>query len=155
MSQLIDAKLERVDKKHAALSSVNQQLMDALNTYHSLMKESLQMPYQSGPPHMPSQFPVPPQYQQYGQVPSHDHQQNGGIQPQYPIGTCMPGAGAPIPTSNYVPASANYVPTTGPNQHYPAASNAASGYIPHVPGAQYGYHQPPSGDINYSQPQNK
>ena len=154
MSQLIDAKLERVDKKHAALSTVNQQLMDALNTYHSLMKESLQMPYQSGPSQIPSQFPAPPQYQQYGQVPSHGHQQNG-MPPQYPIGTCMPGAGAPVPPNNYVPAS-NYVPTTaGPNPHYPVASNTTPGYIPQVQGAQYGYQQPTSVDSNYSQPQNK
>ncbi|XP_074598622.1 signal transducing adapter molecule 1-like isoform X2 [Brevipalpus obovatus] len=37
MNHLIDRELEKIDKNHAALTTVNQQLTEALNLYHSLM----------------------------------------------------------------------------------------------------------------------
>lgn len=40
MNVLIDMELEKIDKTHAALTSANQQLTEALNLYHSLMRNS-------------------------------------------------------------------------------------------------------------------
>ncbi|XP_073821087.1 signal transducing adaptor molecule [Musca autumnalis] len=48
MGPLIDAELERVDRKHAQLSQLSSDLVDAINLYHSLMRDdrnSLGTPY--------------------------------------------------------------------------------------------------------------
>lgn len=58
MGPLIDMELERVDRKHARLTQLSADLVDALNLYHTLMREpphmkqpqSMQGPY---PPSMP------------------------------------------------------------------------------------------------------
>lgn len=39
MGPLIDAELERVDRKHAQLSQLSSDLVDAINLYHSLMRD--------------------------------------------------------------------------------------------------------------------
>lgn len=39
MGPLIDAKLEKVDRKHAQLTQLSSDLVEALNLYHSLMRE--------------------------------------------------------------------------------------------------------------------
>lgn len=39
MGPLIDAELERVDRKHAQLTQLSSDLVEALNLYHSLMRE--------------------------------------------------------------------------------------------------------------------
>lgn len=39
MGPLIDAELERVDRKHAQLTQLSTDLVDALSLYHSLMRE--------------------------------------------------------------------------------------------------------------------
>lgn len=39
MGPLIDAELEKVDKKHAQLTQLSSNLVDALNLYHTLMRE--------------------------------------------------------------------------------------------------------------------
>ncbi|BFZ21609.1 hypothetical protein BsWGS_24648 [Bradybaena similaris] len=45
MGPLIDAELEVVDKKHACLVELNKKLMEALQMYHGLMKETLAYGY--------------------------------------------------------------------------------------------------------------
>lgn len=40
MAPLIDAELERVDRKHAQLTQLSKELVDAINLYHTLMRES-------------------------------------------------------------------------------------------------------------------
>lgn len=45
MGPLIDAELERVDRKHAQLTQLSADLVEALNLYHTLMREP-----QFGPP---------------------------------------------------------------------------------------------------------
>lgn len=55
MGPLIDAELERVDRKHAQLSQLSSDLVDAINLYHSLMRDdrnALGSPY-----HMPGTMP--------------------------------------------------------------------------------------------------
>lgn len=39
MGPLIDAELEKVDRKHAQLTQLSSNLVDALNLYHTLMRE--------------------------------------------------------------------------------------------------------------------
>ena len=40
MGPLIDAELERVDRKHAQLTQLSSDLVDAINLYHTLMRDS-------------------------------------------------------------------------------------------------------------------
>lgn len=65
MGPLIDSALEQVDRKHAQLTQLSSDLVEALNLYHSLMRE----PSGPGPSYMqkPSTYdymtPVlPPQH---------------------------------------------------------------------------------------------
>lgn len=83
MGPLIDQELEKIDKRHAALTGANKQLMDAMNLYHSLMKDSFPMstyysgfsasympstqPYQA-PPTMTSSHQTEPPAQMFGQM---------------------------------------------------------------------------------------
>lgn len=39
MGPLIDTELERIDRKHAQLTQLSSDLVEALNLYHSLMPE--------------------------------------------------------------------------------------------------------------------
>ena len=40
MLPLIDAELERVDRKHAQLTQLSSDLVEAINLYHTLMRET-------------------------------------------------------------------------------------------------------------------
>lgn len=44
MGPLIDAELERVDRKHAQLTQLSSDLIDTINLYHSLMRETERTP---------------------------------------------------------------------------------------------------------------
>lgn len=63
MGPLIDTELERVDRKHAQLTQLSADLVEALNLYHTLMREPQ---YSTLPKHMP--YPFPPQT---AHLPSH------------------------------------------------------------------------------------
>ncbi len=65
MGPLIDNELERVDRKHAQLTQLSSDLVEALNLYHTLMREpgpqAVPSSYHSlakGPP-FPYQQPLP------------------------------------------------------------------------------------------------
>ena len=73
MGPLIDAALEKTDRQHATLTQLSSDLVDALNLYHTLMRE----PHPAAPanyilpkmppPHMnpypfPNQGPPPPNH---------------------------------------------------------------------------------------------
>lgn len=75
MGPLIDSELERVDRKHAQLSKLSGDLVEALSLYHMLMREpqyqSIKPPYgytppptaasyNGMPPNMPPQMVGPP-----------------------------------------------------------------------------------------------
>ena len=51
MGPLIDAALEKVDRRHAQLTQLSSDLVDALNLYHTLMREP--------PPPTPSNYTLP------------------------------------------------------------------------------------------------
>lgn len=81
MLPLIDSELERVDRHHAKLTQLSSNLVDSINMYHMLMRESdmqltgygmNQMFRQAGPPMsngmyhpnmyaVSSNYPMPPQ----------------------------------------------------------------------------------------------
>lgn len=59
MGPLIDAELERVDRKHAQLTQLSSDLVDALSLYHMLMREPqfptvAKVPYGYSPTSQPS-----------------------------------------------------------------------------------------------------
>lgn len=55
MGPLVDAALEKADMKHAQLTQLSTNLVDAFNLYHSLMRE----PYHySSTPHLPANMPT-------------------------------------------------------------------------------------------------
>ncbi|XP_014291611.1 signal transducing adapter molecule 1 [Halyomorpha halys] len=64
MGPLIDAELERVDRKHAQLTTLSSGLVDALNLYHGLMREP-----------KPQWFPPPPEYMYQQAPPPHVYPQ--------------------------------------------------------------------------------
>lgn len=59
MGPLIDSELERVDRKHAQLTKLSSDLVEALSLYHTLMREPQhqsinKMPYGYSDMHPPS-----------------------------------------------------------------------------------------------------
>lgn len=60
MGPLIDMELEKVDRKHARLTQLSSDLVDALNLYHTLMREPPHMKHASPsfPQHIPPQMVV-------------------------------------------------------------------------------------------------
>lgn len=93
MGPLIDAELERVDRKHAQLTQLSADLVEALGLYHSLMREQPQLPYSFNqmpqPPHsvpQPSHGMAPPT----SMVPANYN----GLPPQSQ-GMMPPGMGPP------------------------------------------------------------
>jgi len=92
MAPLIDAELEQVDRRHAQLTRLSHELVDALSLYHTLMREMPAMGGMSGYGMYPGYGTVMP-----GQPPI-----QGGYMPQHMgphAGQTPPGMGAPGLTS--------------------------------------------------------
>ena len=120
MSPLIDQELEKIDKQHAGLTSLNKELVDALNLYSNLMKESAmaQPGYAFGP--------VPPYPQQHQQ----QQQQPQNFYPGYQIpdqGFQMQPPPQPQPQYNPAYAYAGHYDTSG---QYQTDQNGAVVYPP-------------------------
>ncbi|XP_075992829.1 signal transducing adaptor molecule [Anticarsia gemmatalis] len=60
MGSLVDAALERADRRHARLTQLSAELVDALNLYHSLMRDPLKPAYGSLAGPAPPAPPAPP-----------------------------------------------------------------------------------------------
>ncbi|GLV38628.1 Signal transducing adaptor molecule [Carabus blaptoides fortunei] len=82
MGPLIDAELERVDRKHAQLTQLSSDLVEALNLYHTLMREPQ---YSTLPKPLP--YAIPPQMN-HTHLPAHMY--NGGM-PPHGVGHQFPG----------------------------------------------------------------
>ncbi|KAG8228579.1 hypothetical protein J437_LFUL009284 [Ladona fulva] len=82
MGPLIDAELEKVDRKHAHLTQLSADLVEALNLYHTLMREPSHSKHQFRPPMHPMM--VHPPHQQ-PPIP-------GGFEAPRPFGPPMPSA---------------------------------------------------------------
>ncbi|KAF0309530.1 Signal transducing adapter molecule 1 [Amphibalanus amphitrite] len=114
MGPLIDQELERTDRRHAQLTKISSDLVDALNLYHQLMRDT---PAVSG---------------YYGPPPAHLVKQYG--QPG-------PMAGAPPPPGGYygMPPAPPGLPQHGAPQPYPGPGPM----MPPMPGHMAGYPQAP------------
>lgn len=157
MGPLIDAKLEEIDRKHAALTGANRHLNEALNLYRQLMKESCtnpaysmagpmpgamnQLPVASAAPgvmNVPGQQPLPG-----GQYYNPYNQPHNMSMPPTSVNNQPPQPHNPQPP-NATPVSSAYGPTPG----YPPAGYMMPPYSSphHQPNPQVPYspmHQPP------------
>lgn len=126
MGPLIDQELEKIDRCHASLTGINQRLMESLNMYHDLMKESFSMssmPPVSGSYGVPYAGPTPHMISDIGH-PSHSY--NG-----------------PVPHGAYVVAGSSHAvgpmlqsQTRGPSLVMPVMQSVG----PQQPGNQYSLH---------------
>ncbi|XP_044739715.1 signal transducing adapter molecule 2 isoform X2 [Chrysoperla carnea] len=141
MAPLIDSELERVDRKHAQLTQLSSDLVDALNLYHQLMREPpLQVlpgaPYATGLPAPPPAFnnynvgtlpqQPPPQMMyngsghghimvsSYGPPPPGTPQQQQYAPPPPPAGY-MQGPPPPPPSSQQMTMVGGVMPNYNPN----------------------------------------
>ncbi|KAK6622929.1 hypothetical protein RUM43_008781 [Polyplax serrata] len=131
MGPLIDAELERVDRKHAQLTQLSSDLVEALNLYHSLMRE----PGGPGPSFIqkPGNYGYMPHLNPQAH-PIHQSQYNGNtasnqpyVPPNYPV---MPGGVPPSLSNGPPPVSGQYMPE--PSRGYPVSS--VHQYVNPVPG---------------------
>lgn len=124
MGPLIDAELEKIDKKHADLCGINAKVLEALQMYHNLMKES-PMPFaykQSVSGYNPGAMGMPP-----GSVPqqfsgSQYMPQGGMVSSPMPQMTQGQGQIGPMSQGQMMPGQQTY--TTASSQNY---NNSAQG----------------------------
>ncbi|SPP81732.1 signal transducing adapter molecule 1 [Drosophila guanche] len=157
MGPLIDAELERVDRKHAQLTQLSSDLVDAINLYHGLMRDDRAVAGQfaaAAAGFMPGLAGFPgaalygaPGYPSAGGFPPHQN---------YPGMHSLPYAPGPnIPTNAPPPTTApagyleqGQVPLTYQNGHAPQM-NSLPPHLPHlnpavsVPQPLYNAHAPP------------
>lgn len=76
MGPLIDAALEKVDRRHAQLTQLSSDLVDALNLYHTLMREPA--------PPTPSSYTLPKMQPHMNPYPFH----NTGPPPPPHVSAC-------------------------------------------------------------------
>lgn len=58
MGPLIDTELEKVDRKHAQLTKLSSDLVEALSLYHTLMREPQYAPVNKMPYGYPNNIPT-------------------------------------------------------------------------------------------------
>ncbi|KAH8378208.1 hypothetical protein KR093_010069 [Drosophila rubida] len=126
MGPLIDAELERVDRKHAQLTQLSSDLVESINLYHRLMRDDRAAAAQFGGPaaaaggFMPGGFPGAalygaPGYPSAAGFPPAGHQAYAGM-PSLPYAGAQPN-NAPPPTT-VAPSVAGY-PMPYQNGHAP------------------------------------
>ncbi|KAI5704815.1 hypothetical protein M8J75_009077 [Diaphorina citri] len=155
MGPLIDTELETVDKEHAQLTQLSSQLVDALNLYHTLMKEPFPSPVPAGQ----TKAPYPgPNYQQGANMPPNVNMYNG-MGPPHPQQYGAPSHYMPGVSTQYNMPAQNlaYPPQQVPNstmgpmyggmqpptQHYPAQHPPQPGHPPQPQGQLPLQHPPP------------
>ena len=130
MGPLIDSELERVDRKHAQLTQLSSDLIDTINLYHSLMRETERTPAMS----LYSGFPHQ-QQPMYGGVPGMGfppNNSNGAYRmpptnmiPPGMMMMGMPGQSLAYPPTSIGPHSNFQMPQqqSGPGNFQPTAQN--------------------------------
>ncbi|XP_014295195.1 signal transducing adapter molecule 1 [Microplitis demolitor] len=147
MGPLIDTALEKVDRQHAQLTQLSSDLVDALNLYHTLMREpTITTPYSTlskMPPHM-NVYPYPNQppqmYNGMMQQPRTSYNPVAGLPP----GTYhqnMPGmpteymnhsmAGMSLPQQYHMPPASHQHPPPSAGHHPPGPTGPPVGVPPH------------------------
>ncbi|XP_053984837.1 signal transducing adapter molecule 1 isoform X3 [Hylaeus volcanicus] len=132
MGPLIDAALEKVDRRHAQLTQLSSDLVDALNLYHTLMREP--------PPPTTSSYTLPkmpPHINPYQfQTPGPPHIFNGVPPPHQPSFSIGAGSSVPYGTNN--PTNEYIGPASMPNMTLPQHFHMQSGPHQHPPGHSQG-----------------
>ncbi|XP_018377689.1 PREDICTED: signal transducing adapter molecule 1 isoform X1 [Trachymyrmex cornetzi] len=149
MGPLIDAALEKVDRRHAQLTQLSSDLVDALNLYHTLMRE----------PPTPSGYTLPKMQPHINPYPFHNpgppptHMFNGMPPSPFPTGA----ASGPVGPYNASLPSTEYMgPTSIPNMTLPQHFHVQSGSHQHPPGHPQGSSLPPPDQNNLPyQPQGR
>ncbi|CAK9833178.1 Signal transducing adapter molecule 1 [Anthophora retusa] len=132
MGPLIDAALEKVDRRHAQLTQLSSDLVDALNLYHTLMREPPpptpsnytlpKMPPHINPYQFQSQGPPPPHIFN-GVPPPHQTSFSVGSGPSGPYNTTIPTSDmGPVSMPNITLPQHFHVQPPGPHQHPPGHS---------------------------------
>jgi hypothetical protein len=139
MGPLIDAELELVDRRHAQLTRISTELVDALNLYHQLMHEGQAMQHPGYGMGMPNQYQLPtanhaPLYMPHmpgviASSPQHQQQvyQQNINQPPMPSlqGVAQPVSSYQLPTGT---ATAYQNSFNSPNQQ-PSAGNPVQSHM--------------------------
>ncbi|XP_011691407.1 PREDICTED: signal transducing adapter molecule 1 isoform X4 [Wasmannia auropunctata] len=144
MGPLIDAALEKVDRRHAQLTQLSSDLVDALNLYHTLMREP---PTPSGytlPKMQPHISPYP--FHNPGPPPPPTHMFNG-MPPSSPFPTGA-GSGPVGPYNASLPSNEYMGPASMPNMTLPQHFHVQSGPHQHPPGHPQGSSLPPPDQNN-------
>lgn len=123
MGPLIDSELERVDRKHAQLTQLSSDLIDTINLYHSLMRETERTPAMG----LYSGFPG--QQMVYGGVPGMGFSPNNNGAYRMPPSNMippgmmmmgMPGQGLTYPPTSSGPPTNFQMPPQSGNFHQAA-----------------------------------
>uniref|UniRef100_A0A0B6ZHD2 Signal transducing adapter molecule 1 n=1 Tax=Arion vulgaris TaxID=1028688 RepID=A0A0B6ZHD2_9EUPU len=145
MGPLIDAELEKIDRKHATLVELNKKVMDALQMYHNLMKETPAYGYPTLKTSMGGQGTYSPIPQGVGVPPNLGHQpQVYGTQLQYggpggmggppsqtqPNMSLAASMGGPQPAQTYT--QTQMAPSSQQSFHAAHASRAQMPNYPHL-----------------------
>ncbi|XP_029170259.1 signal transducing adapter molecule 1 isoform X1 [Nylanderia fulva] len=137
MGPLIDAALEKVDRRHAQLTQLSSDLVDALNLYHTLMREPA--------PPTPSGYTLPKMQPHISPYPFHNpgppppHMFNGMPSP-FSTGA---GSGPVGPYNASLPNNEYMGPTSIPSMTLPQHFHMQSGPHQHPPGHPQGSSLPP------------
>ncbi|XP_012060722.1 PREDICTED: signal transducing adapter molecule 1 [Atta cephalotes] len=149
MGPLIDAALEKVDRRHAQLTQLSSDLVDALNLYHTLMRE----------PPTPSGYTLPKMQPHISPYPFHNpgppptHMFNGMPPSPFPTGAASGPVG---PYNANLPSTEYMGPTSMPNMTLPQHFHVQSGSRQHPPGHSQGSSLPPPDQTNLPyQPQGR
>ncbi|XP_069685533.1 signal transducing adapter molecule 1 isoform X1 [Periplaneta americana] len=157
MGPLIDQELERVDRKHAQLTQLSSDLVEALNLYHTLMREpAVPQSYHTMPKQVNYGYPPQPSPHLYNGVPTSS---TFGVPHPYslpPDQFVMPGPSGP--TSMTLPPHFHQmgplppgvgVPVPGPGQRPEDQPRLPQQPPPQQPPAGTPIPYPPSGLPNY------
>lgn len=117
MGPLIDSELERVDRKHAQLTQLSSDLIETINMYHSLMRETDRAP------------PMMNMYAPQGAYPMYNNQApyQGNYQRMPPANMIAPpGMGHGMPGQHLPPMNNYPMPSGAQNNFHPAAGFLSS-----------------------------
>jgi hypothetical protein len=134
MNPLIDAELEKLDRRHAQLTKLSTHLLSALDMYHSLMCElpAPPVPPNATGPHPSMGMPGPGGLYSYAQGAA----PVGPMKYPFPQGPIQQPASLPAYANQPPAAYGPPQPTGGPHQSMPYAAMGPppSNFVPPYPG---------------------
>lgn len=138
MGPLIDSELERVDRKHAQLTQLSSDLIETINMYHSLMRETDRAPQMNM-----NMYQSPGGYPMYNPNPNPYQNMNYRMPPSNmipPPGMMPPGQQMHPQMNNFqMPATSNSAAPSSFPQGFPPTQNQMSiaGNFQNMPGGNF------------------